>query len=58
MALGDIYDALRSKRVYKEACSREETRQIIIQESEKNFNPLIVEVFLKLEQEFDRNYPD
>jgi putative two-component system response regulator len=56
MALADVYDALRSKRVYKEAYSNDKTREIIIQESGKHFNPLIVETFLEFEQEFDNAY--
>lgn len=56
VALVDVYDALRSKRVYKEAYSNENTRGIIIQESGKHFDSSIVEVFLELEQEFDKAY--
>jgi len=56
MALVDVYDALRSKRVYKEAYSKEKTREIIIQGSGKHFDPLIVEVFLEFEEEFDKAY--
>jgi len=56
MALVDVYDALRSKRVYKEAYSKEKTRGIIIQGSGKHFDPLIVEVFLEFEEEFDKAY--
>lgn len=56
MALADVYDALRSKRVYKEAYSREKTREIIEDGSGKHFDPLIVDVFLELEQELDRLY--
>ena len=35
MALVDVYDALRSKRVYKEAYSSNETKRIIIEASGK-----------------------
>lgn len=56
MALADVYDALRSKRVYKEAYSNEETREIIIQGSGKHFDSLIVEAFLEVEEEFDKVY--
>ena len=54
MALVDVYDALRSKRVYKEAYSSEKTREIITQGSGTQFDPLIVETFLEFEQEFDK----
>lgn len=53
VALADVYDALRSKRCYKEALSHEKSREIIIQGSGKHFDPLIVEAFLSIEQEFD-----
>jgi putative two-component system response regulator len=56
MALVDVYDALRSKRVYKEAYSKEETHEIIIQGNGKQFDPLVVEAFLENEQEFDKVY--
>ena len=56
MALADVYDALRSKRVYKEAYSKEKTLEIIIQGSGKHFDPLIVDGFLEFEQEFDKAY--
>jgi putative two-component system response regulator len=52
----DVYDALRSKRIYKEAYSAKETREIIIQGSGKQFDPLIVETFLEIEKEFDKVY--
>ena len=56
MALVDVYDALRSKRIYKEAYSKEKTREIIIKESGKHFNSLIVNTFLQFEEEFDNAY--
>lgn len=56
MALVDVYDALRSKRVYKEAYSKEKTREIIINESGKHFDALIVETFLEFEEELDKAY--
>ena len=56
MALVDVYDALRSKRVYKEACSIEETHDIIMQGNEKQFDPLLVKAFLEYEQEFEEVY--
>jgi len=54
MALSDVYDALRSKRPYKEAFSHEESREIIVRESGKHFDPLIVEAFLSLETQFEQ----
>lgn len=58
MAVADVYDALRSKRVYKEAFSHEESVKIIQQESGRSFDPEIVEVFMENHDEireiFDR----
>lgn len=56
MALADVYDALRSKRVYKDAYSHEKACEIIIEERGKQFDPLIVDVFLDFEQEFKKAY--
>ncbi len=56
MALVDVYDALRSKRVYKEAYSNEKTLKIIEQGRGKHFDTLIVDVFLEFQQEFDKVY--
>ena len=56
MALVDVYDALRSKRVYKEAYTHEKTCTIIMKGREKHFNSLIVDTFLACDQEFKRVY--
>ncbi len=58
MALVDVYDALRSRRVYKEAYSNKKTQEIILQGSGKHFSSLIVETFLEFEQEFDKVYAE
>jgi len=52
MALADVYDALTNKRVYKEAWIHKDTREIIIKNSGKHFDPDIVEAFLRMEGEF------
>lgn len=54
MALGDVYDALTSKRCYKQAFSHEDARHIIEQGSGRHFDPDVVQAFLALEQEFVR----
>lgn len=50
MVLCDVYDALTSKRAYKDAYSHEKAVEIITNEIKNYFDPEIVEVFL-LEQE-------
>lgn len=52
MALADVYDALISKRVYKEAFSHEKARGIIIDGKGRHFDPDIVDVFVEIEDTF------
>jgi len=52
VALADVYDALRQKRAYKEAFSHEKALEIISFQSEKHFDPQIVNVFLIHHREF------
>jgi putative two-component system response regulator len=52
VAIADVYDALSSRRVYKEAFSHERCVQIIKDGAGKAFDPTIVGVFLELEPEF------
>jgi len=51
-ALADVYDALTTKRVYKEAYSHEVAREIILEGNGKHFDPQIVESFLRNEDRF------
>jgi putative two-component system response regulator len=50
VALADVYDALISKRVYKEAFPEEKVDQILRAESGKHFDPKLVEVFFTYKQ--------
>jgi len=52
VALADVYDALRAKRVYKPAFSHEHAREIIIEGKGKHFDPDIVDAFLAEEGRF------
>jgi len=52
MALADVFDALVSKRVYKEAVTYEVAREIIASERGKQFDPEMTEVFLSGFSEF------
>lgn len=51
MALADVFDALVSKRCYKEPFSLDEALQIIREESGKHFDPFLAEAFLGLKDE-------
>jgi len=46
-SLADVFDALSSKRVYKEAVSFESSIQKIIELAGKDFDPQIVDAFVK-----------
>ncbi|MDA1053372.1 MAG: response regulator [Planctomycetota bacterium] len=52
MAVADVYDALTSKRVYKDAFSHDETKSIIVKDAGTHFDPDIVDAFLAVEQKF------
>ena len=54
IALADVYDALTTKRFYKKAYTHERSRQIIIDLKATHFDPEVVDVFMALEDEFDR----
>lgn len=54
VTLVDVYDALRSKRVYKPAIEHKEVVETIKQGSGSHFDPLMVEVFLKIESDFEK----
>jgi response regulator RpfG family c-di-GMP phosphodiesterase len=47
VAVADVYDALRSKRVYKDPFSHDMSCQIIASESENHFDPAVVEAFFR-----------
>jgi putative two-component system response regulator len=52
MALADVYDALVSQRVYKEAFSHEKAVEIIVNDSGKHFDPDVVEAFVDIQDVF------
>jgi len=53
VAIADVYDALRSKRVYKESFSHKKAVEIIKQESGESFDPKMVEIFLSIKDKFE-----
>jgi len=54
MTLADVYDALISKRCYKQAFSFEMAEDIIISEKGETYNPELIEAFLELKEEFKK----
>ncbi|SEA85113.1 putative two-component system response regulator [Eubacterium aggregans] len=56
MALSDVYDALRSVRVYKDAFSHEKSMEIIASSKGSHFDPVLVDVFIRHQEEFESLY--
>ena len=56
MAVADVYDALRTRRPYKEPFSHEESFSILQKDSGSHFDPLLIEVFAQLEDEIKELY--
>ncbi len=52
MALVDVYDALISKRCYKPSFTYKDSEDIIIQGSGAHFDPMLVEAFLNIKDNF------
>ena len=53
MSIIDVYDALRSPRVYKEPCSHQDTLRIMTEMSGKKFDPHLFELFIQISDDFD-----
>ncbi|TWT94264.1 HD-GYP domain-containing protein [Neorhodopirellula pilleata] len=53
VAIADVYDALRTKRVYKPAFSHEKTLEIIVQDSGTHFDPHLVALFQNVHRQFE-----
>ena len=54
IAVADVYDALTTKRFYKEAYSHEKAKSMIIRLKGQHFDPEIVDAFVAIEAEFNR----
>ena len=52
MAIADVYDALVSERPYKKGFPHETAVEIIVKDSGKHFDPVLVEVFQKCSSRF------
>lgn len=61
MAVADVYDALVSRRVYKEGMPHEKAVQIIVEGKGCHFDPDMVDAFVEIHEEFlaiARRYAD
>ncbi len=54
MAVADVFDALTSKRCYKEAMSVDQAISIIELETGSHFDPVVVSAFLKCREEIEQ----
>jgi putative two-component system response regulator len=52
MAIADVYDALVTKRVYKEAMTHEEAVAVVVSERGRQFDPRLVDVFQEVAPRF------
>jgi response regulator RpfG family c-di-GMP phosphodiesterase len=52
MAVADVYDALISRRSYKDALSHEQASGVILQGKGTQFDPDVVDAFLAISSEF------
>ncbi len=56
LAICDVYDAMRSRRPYKEPINHIDSLKEIKLGSGKHFNPVIVDVFLQCEKDIEQVY--
>jgi HD-GYP domain-containing protein (c-di-GMP phosphodiesterase class II) len=54
VAIADVYDALTSERPYKEAFPHRKSVDIIAGSRGTHFDPVLVDIFIEVEEEFDR----
>ncbi|HWB10337.1 MAG TPA: HD domain-containing phosphohydrolase [Pirellulales bacterium] len=52
VAVADVYDAMTSSRVYKQAVDHETARGFIVSEAGRQFDPDVVQAFVAKEEEF------
>ncbi len=54
MAIADVYDALITKRVYKNALSHTQAMTIMIEEKGRHFDPILIEALTEVESLFNQ----
>ena len=58
VAIADVYDALRSRRVYKPPISHDIAVQIILDESHGQFDPALLHAFEFCAEHFDQIFTE
>ena len=56
VSIADVYDALRTRRVYKPALSHTAALQVLLNSSEGQFDPALLQAFHRVEAAFERVY--
>ncbi len=56
MAIADVYDALVSKRCYKEAMSFEQAYEVMMESMGSHFDPQMEEIYLKSREKLEEYY--
>jgi response regulator RpfG family c-di-GMP phosphodiesterase len=56
VAIGDVYDAMRSRRIYKPALPHAEVVRIMLTESAGHFDPALLLIFQQCADRFDQLY--
>lgn len=56
MAVVDVYDALRSKRPYKNEMTHQQAYNIIVADSGQHFDPEVVAAFVDIHEQFEAIY--
>jgi putative two-component system response regulator len=58
LAVCDVYDALRAKRVYKAGMTHEEAVAVIVEKSTGHFDPALVTAFVNCADRLDRVFEE
>ena len=58
VAICDVYDAMRSRRVYKPALSHAATLELIVDHSPGHFDPVLLQAFQRCAARFDQIFRD
>jgi HD-GYP domain-containing protein (c-di-GMP phosphodiesterase class II) len=56
VTLGDVYDALRSRRIWKPALSHHAALHLMTEDSPGHFDPALLQVFTRCAPEFEAIY--
>lgn len=56
VSIADVYDALRTRRIHRPALSHTATMQVMLQGSEGQFDPALMQIFQRVAPAFERIY--